>query len=239
MSTVLAALDSNATSSPVLSTAVAVAFMFDATVIALHVRKNGTSGAEELARAAGVELPELSGPPVDQIVAAAPEPQHLAAPRPRRARNGTEVLPDRRAHRSRCHHARARARHRRPTQRTTAEAARAHSGAARRDQRELACPRGHDQARPPQRTGDPRPARPLARHRASVRQSRPTRTRASARSLPIPPTRTTTSPCCAASASPPTNRHGRPRDRCRPHRPRLEPEPQPRPRARGVRGARA
>ena len=71
MTTVLAALDSNATARPVLSTAVAVAFVFDATVIALHVRENGTSGAEELAGAAGVELRELSGPPVDQIVAAA------------------------------------------------------------------------------------------------------------------------------------------------------------------------
>jgi nucleotide-binding universal stress UspA family protein len=78
MTTVLAALDSNATASPVLSTAVAVAFMFDATVIVLHVRENGTSGAEELARAAGVELRELSGLPVDQIVAAAQDPDVAA-----------------------------------------------------------------------------------------------------------------------------------------------------------------
>jgi nucleotide-binding universal stress UspA family protein len=78
MTTVLAALDSNATASPVLSTAIAVAFMFDATVIALHVRENGTSGAEELARAAGVELREVSGAPVEQIVTAAQDPSVAA-----------------------------------------------------------------------------------------------------------------------------------------------------------------
>ena len=78
MTAVLVALDSNATASPVLSTAIAVAFIFDATVIALHVRENGTSGAEELARAAGVELRELCGAPVDQIVAAAQDPNVAA-----------------------------------------------------------------------------------------------------------------------------------------------------------------
>lgn len=62
MSTVLAALDSNATSSPVLGTAVAVAFMFGATVIALHVRENGTKRGDVLVLSGGHDLVDRGAP---------------------------------------------------------------------------------------------------------------------------------------------------------------------------------
>jgi nucleotide-binding universal stress UspA family protein len=78
MTTVLAALDSNSSAQPVLSTAIAVAELLDATVTGLHVRENAISGAPELARAAGVELREVSGSPVQQIVLAAQDPDVAA-----------------------------------------------------------------------------------------------------------------------------------------------------------------
>ncbi len=78
MTTVLAALNSNASANPVLSTAIALASLFDATVVGLHVRENGASSANELARAAGVELREVSGSPVEQIVTAAQDPDVAA-----------------------------------------------------------------------------------------------------------------------------------------------------------------
>jgi nucleotide-binding universal stress UspA family protein len=78
MTTVLAALGSDASAQPVLSTAIAVAALFDATVVALHVRENGVSIPEPLASAAGVELREVSGSPIDQIVAATQDPDIAA-----------------------------------------------------------------------------------------------------------------------------------------------------------------
>ena len=78
MTTVLAALDSNASGRPVLTAAVALADMFDSTVTGLHVREEALSAATELARAAGVELREVSGSPVDQIVNAAQDPDVAA-----------------------------------------------------------------------------------------------------------------------------------------------------------------
>jgi nucleotide-binding universal stress UspA family protein len=78
MTTVLAALDSNSSAQPVLSTAIAVAELLDATVTGLHVRENGISAAPELARAAGVELREVSGSPVQQIVLATQDPDVTA-----------------------------------------------------------------------------------------------------------------------------------------------------------------
>jgi nucleotide-binding universal stress UspA family protein len=78
MTTVLAALDSNSSAQPVLSTAIAVAELLDATVTGLHVRENAISAAPELARAAGVELREVSGSPVQQIVLAAQDPDVAA-----------------------------------------------------------------------------------------------------------------------------------------------------------------
>ena len=78
MITVLAALDTNASARPVLSTAIAIAALFDATATALHVRENGASVAEQLASAAGVELREVSGSPIEQIVVATQDPDVAA-----------------------------------------------------------------------------------------------------------------------------------------------------------------
>jgi nucleotide-binding universal stress UspA family protein len=71
MTTLLAALDSDASAQPVLSTAVALATLFEASVVALHVRENGASTPEELTGAAGVELRETAGFPIEQIVSTA------------------------------------------------------------------------------------------------------------------------------------------------------------------------
>jgi nucleotide-binding universal stress UspA family protein len=78
MTKVLAALDSNASAQPVLTMAIALASLFDATVVALHVRENAPSAATELTRASGVELREVDGLPVQQIVAAAQGPEVAA-----------------------------------------------------------------------------------------------------------------------------------------------------------------
>ena len=78
MTTVLAALDSNASARPVLSTAIALADLFDSTVTGLHVREEAASAAPELARAAGVELREVTGSPVEEIVNAARDPDVAA-----------------------------------------------------------------------------------------------------------------------------------------------------------------
>ena len=68
MTTVLAALDSNASGRPVLDTAIALASLYDSTVTCLHVREEALSAAAELARAAGVELREVSGDPVEHAL---------------------------------------------------------------------------------------------------------------------------------------------------------------------------
>ena len=78
MSAVLAVLDANASGRPVLSTAIAIADLLDATVTSLHVREQASSAAPGLARAGGVELREVSGAPVRQIVAAAQDPDVAA-----------------------------------------------------------------------------------------------------------------------------------------------------------------
>jgi nucleotide-binding universal stress UspA family protein len=57
----------------VLGTAIALATLFDATPVALHVRECGIESPEELATAAGVGLREVAGKPIEQIVAAAKE----------------------------------------------------------------------------------------------------------------------------------------------------------------------
>jgi trehalose/maltose hydrolase-like predicted phosphorylase len=151
VTTVLAALDSNASGRPVLSTAIALADLFDSTVTCLHVREEALSAAAELARAAGVELREVSGAPVEQIVNAGPRPRRRRA-RPRRAWHARR-LPARRTHRARGHHAHPKAGRRRPTPRATARADRPHPRPARRDQRKLASARRHDQAGSPARAG--------------------------------------------------------------------------------------
>jgi nucleotide-binding universal stress UspA family protein len=78
MTTVLAALASDAAAAPVLSAAVAIAGLFDASVTALHVRENGTNAPHELATAAGVELYERNGSPIEQITAACQKPDVAA-----------------------------------------------------------------------------------------------------------------------------------------------------------------
>jgi nucleotide-binding universal stress UspA family protein len=78
MRNVLAAIDSDACAQPVLGTALALAKLFDATAIALHVRERGIGSPTELARAAGVELHEVSGTPIERIIAAANEPEIAA-----------------------------------------------------------------------------------------------------------------------------------------------------------------
>jgi nucleotide-binding universal stress UspA family protein len=70
VSTVLAALDGDASGRPVLNSAIALADLFDCTVTCLHVREDASGAAQDLARAAGVELREVSGDPVEQIVTA-------------------------------------------------------------------------------------------------------------------------------------------------------------------------
>lgn len=71
---VLAAIDSDASAEPVLNSAIALADLFDATAVALHVREPGSGSLDALTRLAGVELREVSGAPVAEIVAAAERP---------------------------------------------------------------------------------------------------------------------------------------------------------------------
>jgi nucleotide-binding universal stress UspA family protein len=78
MSIVLAALGSDASAQPVLSTALALASLFDVAVIGLAVREDGAGIPEELASAAGVELREVTGAPIEHIVAAAQDPNVAA-----------------------------------------------------------------------------------------------------------------------------------------------------------------
>ena len=78
MSTVLAALDGDASGRPVLNTALALADLLDCTVTCLHVREDASSAAPDLACAAGVELREVRGDPVQQIVTATQDPDIAA-----------------------------------------------------------------------------------------------------------------------------------------------------------------
>jgi nucleotide-binding universal stress UspA family protein len=79
MTTLLAALNSNSSAKPVIRTAVDLAGLFDASVVALHVAEEGVSSlAPELARTAGVVLRETTGSPVEQIVAAMQDPDVAA-----------------------------------------------------------------------------------------------------------------------------------------------------------------
>jgi nucleotide-binding universal stress UspA family protein len=70
MTTVLAAIDAQPSAREVLGTAIAIAPLFQATPAAVHVRENGAATVRSLASTAGVELHELHGTPIDQIVAA-------------------------------------------------------------------------------------------------------------------------------------------------------------------------
>jgi nucleotide-binding universal stress UspA family protein len=78
VTTVLAALDSNASGRPVLDTPIALANLYDSTVTCLHVREEALSAAAELARDAGVELREVGGAPIAEIANAARNPDVAA-----------------------------------------------------------------------------------------------------------------------------------------------------------------
>jgi nucleotide-binding universal stress UspA family protein len=78
MRSVLAAIEPDACAQAVLGTAIALADLFDATPIALHVRENGTSSPSAAAQAAGVELRETAGNATEQIVGAAHDPDVAA-----------------------------------------------------------------------------------------------------------------------------------------------------------------
>jgi nucleotide-binding universal stress UspA family protein len=71
VTTVIAAVAADACAAPVLATAVALADMLDATVLALHVREDGVPSLEALTKAARVDLRQLRGTPVEGIVSAA------------------------------------------------------------------------------------------------------------------------------------------------------------------------
>jgi nucleotide-binding universal stress UspA family protein len=71
MTTVLAALDSGVSGRPVLDTAVALAGLYGSTIKAIHVGEHPASVVTELARDVGIELRELGGSPIEQIINAA------------------------------------------------------------------------------------------------------------------------------------------------------------------------
>lgn len=78
MTIVLAALESDACAQPVLNTAIALAELFDGTAVAMHVRENGPGSPQAQAAAAAVELRETAGDAIEEIVAAAREPDVAA-----------------------------------------------------------------------------------------------------------------------------------------------------------------
>jgi nucleotide-binding universal stress UspA family protein len=67
MSTVLAAIDNSAAASQVLAAAAAIGHSLGWEVEALHVRQDGHVGARAAAAAAGVELTEVEGSPIEAI----------------------------------------------------------------------------------------------------------------------------------------------------------------------------
>jgi nucleotide-binding universal stress UspA family protein len=71
MTRVLAALDNSAAAQPVLSTAVAVARLFEAEVEPVHVRTDGEVVARSVAEKAGLALTELEGGTVEQLLGVA------------------------------------------------------------------------------------------------------------------------------------------------------------------------
>ena len=78
MTIVLAALASDACAQPVVRTAIALAQLFDGSAVALHVRDDATRSPQAIAAAAGVELRETVGDAIEQIVAAARDPEVAA-----------------------------------------------------------------------------------------------------------------------------------------------------------------
>lgn len=78
MPQVLAPIDASPCAPAVIQAALAVAEFFKAALAPLHVRENGSGLALEAARAAGVELREIDGSPIEEIVAAAADPGVVA-----------------------------------------------------------------------------------------------------------------------------------------------------------------
>ncbi len=74
MNQVLAAIDTSPCAPAVLETARSVAELFQAGVIALHVREDGVEAALEVARHADVTFREAQGSPIEAIAAAAADP---------------------------------------------------------------------------------------------------------------------------------------------------------------------
>ncbi len=78
MHRVLAAIDASPCAGEVLDTARSVADFFDSAVTALHVREDGRELVLAAAHEAGIDLRETDGSPIDEIVAAALEPDVVA-----------------------------------------------------------------------------------------------------------------------------------------------------------------
>lgn len=78
MRRVLAAIDASPCARTVIQTALSVADFFEASVVALHVREKGPDLALEAAHAAGVELLQTTGSPIEGIIAAAQDPRVVA-----------------------------------------------------------------------------------------------------------------------------------------------------------------
>ncbi len=75
---VLAAIQADACAKPILNTATALADLFDANLAALHVHENNSSSPRQLAAAFGAPLREVSGSPIEQIIATAADPEVVA-----------------------------------------------------------------------------------------------------------------------------------------------------------------
>jgi nucleotide-binding universal stress UspA family protein len=78
MTNVLAAVAPDACARGVLSIAIALAALLDSTPAGLHVREDGAGTLAQLARAKGVEIREVGGSAIEQIVTAAQEPDVAA-----------------------------------------------------------------------------------------------------------------------------------------------------------------
>lgn len=78
MRRVLAAIDTSPCARTVIQTALSVADLFEASVVALHVREEGSDPALEAARAAGVELLQTTGSPIEGIITSAQDPRVVA-----------------------------------------------------------------------------------------------------------------------------------------------------------------
>ncbi|MEJ7786924.1 MAG: universal stress protein [Solirubrobacteraceae bacterium] len=74
----LAAIDAGPCARMVVETALSVADFFEGSVVALHVREKGSDIALEAAHAAGVELLETDGSPIEGIITAAEDPRVVA-----------------------------------------------------------------------------------------------------------------------------------------------------------------